>query len=98
MFRRLTEARGQRLTVVIDGERVEARAGDSVAAAMLAAGCLICRASALAGEPRAPFCLMGACFECLVSVDGVGNRQRCMIEVREGMRIETGRGKREAGA
>jgi predicted molibdopterin-dependent oxidoreductase YjgC len=41
---------------------------------------------------------MGVCFECLVTVDGVGNRQGCMVLVRDGMRIETQQGKREYGA
>jgi sarcosine oxidase subunit alpha len=41
---------------------------------------------------------MGICFECLVAIDGVGNRQACMVVVRDGMRIETGKAKRELGA
>jgi D-hydroxyproline dehydrogenase subunit gamma len=98
MFRRLTEAGRPALTIVIDGACVQAQAGDSVAAAMLAAGHRISRTAPASGAPRAPFCLMGACFECLVTVDGVGNRQGCMVEVRDGMRIETGQEKREYGA
>jgi sarcosine oxidase subunit alpha len=98
MFRRLIEASRPALTLLIDGASVQAQEGDSVAAAMLAAGYLISRESPVSGAPRAPFCLMGACFECLVTIDGVGNRQGCMIAVRDGMRIETGQGKREYGA
>ena len=82
---------------MIDGAPVPAQEDDSVAAAMLAAGHVIARITALSGTPRAPFCLMGACFECLVTIDGVSNRQACMTAVRPGMRIETGRGKREYG-
>ena len=41
--------------------------------------------------------MMGVCFDCLVTIDGVGNRQGCLVRVREGMRIETQQGKREAG-
>jgi predicted molibdopterin-dependent oxidoreductase YjgC len=98
MFRRLIEASRPALTILIDGVSVQAQEGDSVAAAMLAAGHMISRKSPVSGAPRAPFCLMGACFECLVTIDGVGNRQGCMISVRDGMRIETGQGKREYGA
>src|SRR5437016_822843 len=97
MFRRLTEASRAALTVVIDGVPVPAQEGDSVAGAMLVWGHVAVRASAVSGTPRAPFCMMGACFECLVNIDGVGNRQACMTAVRPGMRIETGRGKREYG-
>ena len=42
---------------------------------------------------------MGVCFECLVTIDGVGNRQGCLVPLAEGMRVETqiGHGKRELG-
>jgi len=98
MFRRLTEASRPALTIVIDGVPVPAQEGDSVAAAMFVSGHVAARTTAVSGAPRAPFCLMGACFECLVTIDGVGNRQACMTAVRPGMRIETGRGKREYDA
>jgi octopine oxidase subunit A len=94
MFRRLTDARRPALTILIDGVATQAQEGDTVAAALIAAGHLTCRTSAVSGAPRAPYCLMGVCFDCLVTIDGVGNRQACLIQVREGMRIETGHGKR----
>jgi sarcosine oxidase subunit alpha len=40
---------------------------------------------------------MGVCFDCLVTIDGVGSRQGCLVLVREGMAVETLLGKREAG-
>jgi predicted molibdopterin-dependent oxidoreductase YjgC len=97
MFRRLTERSRPTLTILIDGAPVAAQEGDSVAAAMLASGHAVGRVTAVSGTPRAPFCLMGACFECLVTIDDVGNRQACMTQVGPGMRIETARGKREYG-
>jgi len=97
MFRRLTEAGGRALTVEIDGMRVPAQEGDTVAAAMLASDHVVARTSAVSGTARAPFCMMGVCFDCLVTIDGVGNRQACMTAVRQGMRIDTGRGKRQYG-
>jgi hypothetical protein len=42
--------------------------------------------------------MMGVCFECLVEVDGVPNRQACMETVRRGMRVERQLGARPAGA
>ena len=98
MFRRLTEARGPLLTVFIDGAATTARDGESVAGAMLAAAHAACRTSAVSGMPRGPYCLMGVCFDCLVTIDGTANRQGCMTLVRDGMRIETQRGKRDLGA
>jgi len=96
MFRRLTE-RGPRLTIFVNGVATPAQDGDSVAAALLAAGHAACRTSAVSGVPRGPYCLMGVCFDCLVMIDGVANRQGCMVAVRDGMRVETQRGKREYG-
>ena len=94
MLRRLFEDEGQRVRVIIDGKPVTARAGDSVAAAMLSCGFLHCRTTPLSGQKRAPYCMMGVCFECLVTIDGVDNRQGCLIEVSEGMRIATRLGRR----
>src|ERR1700742_85721 len=94
MFKRLLEAAGARIRVTIDGNPVAARAGDSVAAAMLAAGIDHCRTTPVSGAKRAPYCMMGVCFDCLVTIDGVGNRQACLLQVREGMRVETQRGAR----
>jgi len=41
--------------------------------------------------------MMGVCFDCLVTIDGIGNRQACLVHVREGMAIEIQHGKRELG-
>jgi D-hydroxyproline dehydrogenase subunit gamma len=97
MFRRLTEDSERSLTIFVDGAQTSARPGDSVAAAMLAGGYIACRTDAVSGERRGPFCLMGVCFDCLVTIDGIGSRQACMIPVREGMRVETERSKRTIG-
>ncbi len=85
------------VTIVIDGQRIEARDGDTIAAAMFAAGLNLCRTTPVSGEVRAPYCMMGVCFDCLVTVDGVGNRQGCLVRVREGMQVELQLGKRELG-
>jgi predicted molibdopterin-dependent oxidoreductase YjgC len=69
--------------------------GRSVAAALLAAGIQRFRATPVSGAPRAPYCMMGACFECLVEIDGVPNRQSCLIEARDGMRIHSQEGARD---
>ncbi len=76
MFRRLPDTllrTAPAVTIHIDGRAFVARAGDSVAAALLAAGRAACRSTAVSGSPRGPFCLMGACFDCLVEIDGRPN-------------------------
>src|SRR5689334_19267294 len=96
MFKRLGDT-GATILLKVDGRPIRARAGDTVAAAMLAAGVDRFRTTPVSEQPRAPYCLMGVCFDCLVTVDGVGSRQACLIEVREGMAVETQLGRREAG-
>ena len=94
MFRRLRET-GREVGITVDGRLVTAREGDTVAAAMLASGVEAFRTTAVSGAPRAPWCMAGACFDCLVEIDGVGSRQACMVEVRDGMAVVTQRGRRE---
>jgi predicted molibdopterin-dependent oxidoreductase YjgC len=94
MFRRLRDD-GEIVTIRLDGREVSALAGESVAAAMLAAGVARTRVTDARGEPRGPYCAIGACFDCLVTIDGVGNRRACMVEVAQGMSIETQGAKRE---
>ena len=94
MFRRLPEAAGDIIAFTIDGRAAQAFAGDTVAAALLIAGVDHCRTTPVSGAKRAPYCMMGVCFECLVTIDGVGNRQACLIPVRAGMRVETQSGAR----
>lgn len=89
MFRRLSEPAQDAVSITVNGTPVLARQGDTVAAAMLAAGLVRTRRSPVSGAPRAPFCLMGTCFECLVVVDDVPHVQACMTRVRAGMRVAT---------
>jgi sarcosine oxidase subunit alpha len=97
MFRRLPEAEGDSVRLSVDGKAIEAREGDSVAAALFAAGIDHCRTTPVSGAPRAPYCMMGVCFDCLVTIDGVGNRQGCLVRVQDGMEVATQQGKRELG-
>ncbi|GAB1584027.1 (2Fe-2S)-binding protein [Phyllobacterium phragmitis] len=97
MFKRIENDRRKPIEITVEGERVTAREGDTVAAALLASGLDVRRSTAVSGAPRLPYCMMGVCFDCLVTIDGVGNRQGCLVPVREGMKIEIQKGKREIG-
>jgi len=94
MFRRLPEDQRPALSLTFDGRTIEAREGDSVAAALLANGVSSFRTTPVSETPRGPFCLMGTCFDCLVRIDGVRNRQACMVLVRSGMTVETQQGRK----
>ena len=91
---RMTPAleRGRAINIRVDGRPVVAYEGESIAAALLAAGERIMRWTARAGEPRGYFCGMGVCQDCLVTVDGLPNVRACMTPVRDGLRVDTQRG------
>jgi predicted molibdopterin-dependent oxidoreductase YjgC len=94
MFRRVFASPGQTVNVTVEGKPVAVASGDSVAAAVFAAGFDHTRTSPISGDRRAPYCMMGVCFECLVEIDGVPNQQACMTRVREGMHIKLQKGAR----
>lgn len=98
MFKRLKEVGSDAVRIHVEGQPVVARKGDSVTAALLASGLEFTRETVVSGSPRAPYCMMGVCFDCLVTINGVGNRQGCLVPVEEGMEITLQRGKREYGA
>lgn len=99
MFRRRHDPlESERVTLTVGGRHVVARRGETLAAAVLAAGLVPTRHTPVTGSPRAPYCMMGACFDCLMTVDGVPNRQACLVEVQDGMVAEPESGARGWGA
>ncbi len=93
MFRRLRD--DPPIAFTFEGAVVQGRAGDSVAAALLALGVRAPRDTAVSGTPRGPYCMMGVCFDCLVEIDGIANRQSCMVPLAPGMVVRRQRGKRD---
>ncbi len=91
-MRRINQDDEPQVIFEFEGESLIARRGDSVAAALLAGNHWTFRTTPVNGTARGPFCMMGSCFDCLVEIDGVANRQACMIEVSEGMRVRHQRG------
>jgi hypothetical protein len=79
---------GGTITVHFEGRAIVARPGDSIATALLAGGIMVTRLTPVSGAARGPYCMMGACFDCLAVVDGRPSVQTCMTQVREGMRID----------
>lgn len=84
----------QTLTVIVNGKTVNVPQRFTAAAAMLLHNQGATRTSALSGEARAPYCMMGVCFECLMEINGEPNQQGCLVTVSEGLRIDTQQGKR----
>ncbi|MHB1160204.1 MAG: (2Fe-2S)-binding protein [Chloroflexota bacterium] len=82
--------RGEPIDLLVDGEPLLAYAGETIAAALTAAGRRVFRHAPGTGEPRGMFCAIGVCFECLVTVEGMGQVRSCMVPVRPGMRVSLG--------
>ena len=78
--------RGRPVRVKVNGKPVTAFMGETVQAALTASGIQKFRDTA-SGDPRGPFCGMGICYECLVTINGIANRRACMTLVADGMEI-----------
>jgi hypothetical protein len=96
MFRKRSEPAPAKagVPVTVEGRDIRVPEGVSAAAAMLLAGLTSTRDTPVTGSPRAPYCLMGVCFDCLAEIDGVPNRQACMVTVQPGMAIRRQHGRR----
>ena len=79
--------RGVAVTFQVDGAAVGGHRGETLAAALLAAGVLRLRYSPRDLSPRGAYCFMGVCQECVVQVDGV-LRQSCQVPVEDGLVVE----------
>jgi predicted molibdopterin-dependent oxidoreductase YjgC len=98
MFRKLHDPGPQAVTIFIDGRPVTAEPGESVAAVLLRQPEGWSRTTPVSQSPRAPYCMMGVCFECLVEIDGQGSVQSCLTPVAAGMRIARQQGRRSLSA
>lgn len=78
------------IEITFDGAPVAARRGESLFAALAAAGHLALRETA-GGEARGGYCGMGVCQECLVEIDGVPNQRACMVKLTRPVRVRRAR-------
>src|SRR5450432_1811944 len=72
--------------ISLDGQLVEAEAGDTVAEALLRARITTFSRSIKYHRPRGPFCLSGSCGQCLMQIDGAPSQLACRTRAQEGMR------------
>ena len=93
LFVQSADADAQKVQIHFEGQPLNVPAGISVASALLMSGVRSFRSTPVSGASRAPYCMMGVCFDCLAVVDGVSSVQSCLAPVREGMRIERQQGR-----
>jgi predicted molibdopterin-dependent oxidoreductase YjgC len=75
--------------ITFDGKQVTAVPGQTVAAALWAAGVRSWRTTRGTGAPRGLFCGIGACFDCLVTIDGEPNQRACLVPARPDQLVTT---------
>lgn len=75
------------ITIYFNGRPIPARSGETVAACLLRANTPAFRTTPVTGAARLPYCMIGHCFECLVEINGIGNRQACLQIVNDGMKV-----------
>ncbi len=97
-FKRIDASTKPVINWLYEGKSLTAYEGDTVAAALLANGIDYTRTTPVNNSPRAPFCMMGTCFECLMDIDGVPNQQACQIVVAQGMVAMRMQGARNTGS
>jgi len=80
--------RGPKIMLMVNGKKILAYEGESVHAALIAAGIQNFRITKT-GESRGVLCGMGICYECLVTIDNIPDQRACMTMVRDNMEIIT---------
>jgi len=79
----------KRVTFTFDGKTMTAISGQTLAAALLRNGIRTLRKTRKESKPRGLFCGIGICFDCLVVINGQLNQRACIVEVRDGLIVET---------
>lgn len=89
----LTFERGKNLKFIFDGNEYEGFEGESIAAALHAAGVRVLGVSLFKHRPRGFYCAIGNCSSCLMVVNGEPNVRTCVTDLEEGMVVEIQLGK-----
>lgn len=86
LFTSLEPGTQGRIVIDFEGQALSVLDNVSLATALLEAGIDHTRRTPVSGAPRAAYCMMGVCFDCLVQIDGVSQRA-CQLPVRPGLQV-----------
>lgn len=89
LLRRVAETQRARVAFTLDGRAAEALEGDTVLTAVLTQSAQL-RRNEFSGEPRAGFCMMGACQDCWIATAGGGRLRACTTFISPGMALLSG--------
>ena len=84
-----TYQKGEKIRFYLDGKEMYVYEGDTIAAALMAAGVTTHRHTRKKGTPRGIFCAIGRCTDCVMVVDGQINVRTCITPLKEGMQVQT---------
>lgn len=85
--------RDKQISFTYNGKKIKAYEGETIAAALYAAGIRVLKASSKYERPRGLFCAIGNCSSCHMVVDGVPNVKTCITKVKQGMVVQEEVGK-----
>jgi D-hydroxyproline dehydrogenase subunit gamma len=85
--------RGRRFAIEVNGEKLIAYEGETIAAALIAAGWRSFRRTEKMKQPRGLYCGIGLCHDCMMIVNGVPNTRTCQTLATPGCRVETQEGR-----
>jgi len=77
------------ISFTFNAEQFTGNPGQSIAAALIASDRRVLRNTRFNQEPRSIFCGIGICFDCVVVIDGVANQRSCLVEISDGMIVES---------
>ena len=92
MFKQLSASQTDTVEIILNGQHLQVPKGTTVAANALSRNLHFTRTTPVSGSKRAPFCMMGVCYDCIMVIDGQANQRACSVYVRDGMRIDTQQG------
>ncbi|MCQ2240784.1 (2Fe-2S)-binding protein [Treponema sp.] len=84
-----TYEKGREVHFTFDGKDYTGCEGESIAAALKAAGVMIHRYTSKNHKPRGIFCAIGRCTDCVMIVNGQPNVRTCITPLTEGMTVQT---------
>ncbi len=88
----MSGSRGEQFEISFDGSPLAVLPGQTIAAALIASGRTAWRTTRGEGRPRGLFCGIGACFDCLVTVNGTRSLRACLVPAAPGDVVRTERG------
>ena len=87
--------RGKSFEIEVDGEKLVAYEGETVAAVLVAAGRRTFRWTEKKKHPRGMYCGIGLCHECMMVINGAPNTKACQTMATPGCQVKTQHGLQE---